>query len=186
MTRFRNEYSDTHRRLCKIMRAWKNTSGLAMSGLLMDTLAYNFLNTNTGYRTAGLSLFDIVARDFFAFLKDQSKQEYYVAFGNNQRVYVKHPFRAKARNAWKQADDAIAEEDETKRNDIWRNIFGNVFPKGESMDVFENKCFSAMAVSYQDPEQFIEDTYTVNITEGLTINCRITANGFQPPICGIY
>lgn len=47
MTRFRSKYGDTHRRLCKIMRAWKNTSGLAMSGLLLDTLTYNFLNDKT-------------------------------------------------------------------------------------------------------------------------------------------
>ncbi len=177
MTRFRNKFGDTHRRLCKIMRAWKNTSGLAMSGLLMDTLAYNFLNANAGYRTAGLSQFDTVVCDFFAFLKDQPKQEHYAALGSNQRVYVKHPFKTKASEACSLAQAAIAEKNERKRHDIWRNIFGNAFPKGESVGVLENKSFSA---SYQDPEQFIEDMYPINISEELIINCKITANGFRP------
>lgn len=180
MTRFRNEYGDTHRWLCKIMRAWKNTSGLAMSGLLMDTLAYNFLNAKTCYRTASLSQFDAVVRDFFAFLKDQPKQEYYVALGSNQRVYVKHPFKTKARSAWILAKAAIAEKEEVKCHDIWRNIFGSAFPKGELESLFKNGNFSSVANSYTDPEQFIEDIYPINITEELIINCRITANGFQP------
>ena len=176
MTRFRKEYGDTHRRLCKIMRAWKNTSGLAMSGLLMDTLAYNFLNANTDYRTAGLYQFDAVVRDFFAFLKDQPKQEYYAALGSNQRVYVKHLFKEKARDAWSWAQAAIAEKDERKRHDIWRNVFGNAFPKGESVGILESKC---SFVLYQDSELFIEDMYSINITEELIINCWITANGFK-------
>lgn len=148
-----------------------------MSGLLMDTLAYNFLNANTDYRTAGLYQFDAVVRDFFAFLKDQPKQEHYAALGSNQRVYVKHPFKTKARDAWSWAQAAIAEKNERKRHDIWRNVFGNAFPKGDSVGILESKCFS---VSYQDPEQFIEDMYPINISEELIINCRITANGFQP------
>lgn len=180
MTRFRREYGDTHRRLCKIMRAWKNTSGLAMSGLLLDTLAYNFLNDKTEYRTAGFSMFDTMVRDFFAFLKDQPKQEFYAALGSNQRVYVKHPFKTKANNAWELAKDAIAEDDERKRHDIWRNIFGNAFPKGESKCLLENKNYSSLAGSSSDPEQFIEDMYPINISEDLSIDCEITAKGFRP------
>lgn len=182
MTRFRRVYGDTHRRLCKIMRAWKNTSGLAMSGLLLDTLAYNFLNDNTIYRTAGLSQFDIMVRDFFEFMKEQPKQEYYAALGSNQRVYVKHPFRTKARNAWQYAKDAILEEDEEKRHDIWRNVFGNAFPKSEPKSLLESRSVSTLADSYNDLEQFVEDMYPINITEELIINCRITANGFQPAL----
>lgn len=180
MTRFRNEYGDTHRWLCKIMRAWKNTSGLAMSGLLMDTLAYNFLNAKTCYRTASLSQFDAVVRDFFAFLKDEPKKEFYAALGSNQHVYVKHPFKTKAHNAWIQAKNAINEEDEVKRHAIWRDIFGNAFPKGKPDGVFENRRFSDVHDSEKDPEQFIEDIYPINISEELKINCKITANGFQP------
>ena len=181
MTRFRREYGDTHRRLCKIMRAWKNTSGLAMSGLLLDTLAYNFLNDKTGYRTASLSQFDTMVRDFFFFLKEQPKQEYYAALGSNQRVYVKHPFKTKASNAWGLAKDAIAEEDESKRHDIWRNIFGNAFPKGEPEVLLERRNFASVTDSYTDPEQFIENKeFPINISEELRINCKITANGFQP------
>ena len=37
------------RRLCKMARAWKNKHGVAMGGLLIDTLAYNFLESTDEY-----------------------------------------------------------------------------------------------------------------------------------------
>lgn len=180
MTRFRREYGDTHRRLCKIMRAWKNTSGLAMSGLLLDTLAYNFLNEKTDYKSVGYSNYDVMTRDFFQFLNDQEKQEYYAALGSKQRVYVKHPFRAKAAKAMKLAEEAIAESDEEKRHNLWRDIFGNAFPKYNDSTIAEEKSISSSMGTYKDPEEFIEDSYPINITEELYINCRVTADGNRP------
>ena len=180
MTRFRREYGDTHRRLCKIMRAWKNTSGLAMSGLLLDTLAYNFLNEKTEYRSAGYSNYDAMTRDFFRFLKDQEKQEYYAALGSKQRVYVKHPFKSKAEKAMNLAEKAIAESDGENRHNFWRDIFGNAFPKYCDTAVAEERAFFSSMGTYKDPEEFIEDSYPINITEELSINCRVTANGYRP------
>lgn len=181
MTRFRSVHGDTHRRLCKIMRAWKNTSGLAMSGLLLDTLAYNFLNEKTEFRTIGNSNFDVMSREFFRFLKDQEKQEYYAALGSRQRVYVKHPFRTKAAKAFQLAEKAIAALDEGTRQDFWRDIFGNAFPKYSDSIVAEERSFSSMG-TYKDPEEFIEDSYPINITEELYINCRVTADGYRPSL----
>lgn len=37
------------RRLCKMARAWKNKHGISMGGLLIDTLAYNFMKSTTEY-----------------------------------------------------------------------------------------------------------------------------------------
>ena len=182
MTHFRSEYGDTHRRLCKIMRAWKNTFGLAMSGLLLDTLAYNFLNEKTEYRTIGYASYDIMSKEFFRYLKDQEKQDYYLALGSHQRVYVKHPFRTKAAKALKLVEKAIAETDEETRHNFWRDIFGNAFPKFNETIVAEERAFSSTMASYKDPEQFIEDSYPINITEELTINCRVSADGYRPSL----
>mgnify|MGYP000852846118 CR=1 len=44
------------------------------------------------------------------------------------------------------------------------------------MGILESKCFFVL---YQDSELFIEDMYSINITEELIINCWITANGFK-------
>lgn len=37
-----NQKNKNLRPLCKMTRAWKNQHGIAMGGLLIDTLAYNF------------------------------------------------------------------------------------------------------------------------------------------------
>jgi len=37
------------RRLCKMVRAWNNKHGVGMGGLLIDTLAHNFLNSTSCY-----------------------------------------------------------------------------------------------------------------------------------------
>lgn len=179
MTKFRNENGDTHRYLCKIMRAWKNTCGLAMSGLLMDTLAYNFLNDTPYYKSASLTSFDVLVRDFFAYLKDQPKQEYYLALGSRQYVYVKHPFKTKAKKAYSIAVKAIGEKDETIKHDYWREIFGNSFPKAD-IAVAESRMFSATGREIVDNEQFIENSYPLYISEELKIDCRIIAEGFRP------
>jgi hypothetical protein len=39
------------RPLCKMARAWKNKHGVGMGGLLLDTLAYNFLASTTDFDT---------------------------------------------------------------------------------------------------------------------------------------
>lgn len=177
MTKFRNENGEIHRYLCKIMRAWKNTCGLAMSGLLMDTLAYNFLNDTPDYKSASLASFDVLVRDFFAYLKDLSKQDYYLALGSRQYVYVKHPFKNKAKIAYGKARKAVDAEDTEIKHDYWRDIFGNAFPKADTALV-ENRTFSA-SHGYTDPEEFIEDFYPINISEDIHINCKISAHGFQ-------
>lgn len=179
MTNFRNQNGDTHRYLCKIMRAWKNKSGLAMSGLLLDTLTYNFLNDNPDYKSAALSSFDVLVRDFFAYLKDQPQQDYYLALGSRQYVYVKHPFKTKSRKAYSKAVKAIAETDETARHNYWREVFGNAFPKADNT-VVENRVFSADSSNVVDREQFIENFYPMNVSEELKIDCRIIAEGFRP------
>ena len=53
------------RRLCKMARAWKNKHGVAMGGLLIDTLAYNFLESTDEYDDRSYYYYDWMCRDFF-------------------------------------------------------------------------------------------------------------------------
>ena len=62
------------RRLCKMARAWKNKHGVAMGGLLIDTLAYNFIASTDEYDDRSYFYYDWMCRDFFKFLADQPKQ----------------------------------------------------------------------------------------------------------------
>jgi hypothetical protein len=49
MVEFADNKNKNFRRLCKMARAWKNKHGVCMSGLLIDTLAYNFLKSTEEY-----------------------------------------------------------------------------------------------------------------------------------------
>lgn len=177
MTSFRQEHGDTHRLLCKMMRSWKNNVGLAIGGLLIDTLTHRFLSDHSEYDHAGPSVFDELCRDFFEFLKNEPKQDHYQALGSGQDVKVKKPFQAKAKKAYNKAVDAIAETDETKRNDLWRDIFGRQFPKATTA-VTESREFSS-SVNYTDPEQFIEDLYPVDIRYNVNLDCLVKRDGFR-------
>lgn len=52
------------RRLCKMVRAWKNKHGIGIGGLLIDTLAYNFLNSTSDYDEKSYLYYDWLSRDF--------------------------------------------------------------------------------------------------------------------------
>lgn len=175
MTEFKNDHGGHHRLLCKMTRSWKNTMGVAMGGLLVDTLAYNFLKEKDEYDFATYSDFDDMCKDFFEYLKDQPKQDHYQALGSNQDVKVKHPFRNKAKDAYEKAKKAIEHETDEQRNDAWREVFGKNFPKAESK-VREHKAY---AEDFVDNEQFIEDRYPVDVIYDLKIDCIVERNGFR-------
>lgn len=173
MTSFKQSHGEHHRHLCKMMRSWKNHVGLAMGGLLMDTLTYNFLMESHGYDNCSYSDYGNLVRDFLKYLKDQPSQDHYQALGSNQDVKVKHPFKSKAKSAYAIADKACNERDDMKRNDLWRDIFGVSFPKCKSSKREE------YAFNYTDNEQFIEDQYVVDISGNVSINCKIERDGYH-------
>lgn len=176
MKQFKDAHGDAHRHLCKMMRAWKNTMGVGMGGLLIDTLTYNFLNSNEDYAGYTCSKYDELVVAFLHYLKDEPKdQEYYLALGSKQRVFVKHKFQSKAKKAWDLAKKAIEASSEKEKNEQWRRVFGRNFPKAP--EVCLEKAYSATTIT--DAEQFIEDVYPVDIRESLRIDCLITANGYR-------
>lgn len=181
MTSFKQEYGETHRHLCKMVRSWKNTMGVGMGGLLVDTLTHRFLSTHSEYNNAGSSKYDELCRDFFEYLKDEPKKGHYQALGSGQDVKVKQVFQSKAKKAYNKAVDAIDEEDDKKKHDLWREIFGRQFPKSEVVAV-ENRSFSG---EYTDQEEFIEDKYPVDIRYGLKLDCIIARNGFREAFLSI-
>jgi len=68
--------------LCKMTRAWKNKHGVNMGGLLIDTLAYNYLNSTSAYDQASFKSYDSLAQDFFSFLMNLPEKSYYLAPGS--------------------------------------------------------------------------------------------------------
>lgn len=175
MTSFKKEHGEAHRHLCKMMRSWKNTMGVGIGGLLVDTLTHRFLSSSSEYDNAGMSKYDELCRDFFKFLKDEPKKNHYQALGSSQDVKVKHAFQSKAKKAYNKSVDAINEEDDKKKHELWRDIFGRQFPAVEATAT-EKKLLSK---EYTDHEEFIEDMYPIDIRFDLKLDCVISRNGFK-------
>ena len=164
------------RRLCKMARAWKNKNGVCMGGLLIDTLAYNFLHSTEDYDRSSFSSYDLMSRDFFNFLYDQPKdQKEYGALGSKQRVKVRKSFKRKSKKAYDLAVEAIDAASDKKKHRKWRDIFGNDFPRYQN----ENAEARYINESYRDTEEFIESFYPINIRYDLRIDCEIKQNGFR-------
>ena len=120
-------------RLCRMMRAWKSQCSVPMGGLLIDTLAYQFID-GWEYKDKSYLYYNYMCRDFFSFMANQSKdQNYWLAPGSAQRVYRKGPFEAKAFNCYNLSLVAIEHEtakpkQEWSAKQKWRDIFGSSFP----------------------------------------------------------
>lgn len=120
--------------LCRMMRSWKNKWGVPVGGLLIDTLAYQFIE-NYEYRDKSYVYYDYMCRDFFRYMADQdATQSYWRAPGSGQRVERKGTFEYKATRCYNIAREAIAYEQhkpdsrEWSAKQSWREIFGTAFP----------------------------------------------------------
>lgn len=158
------------RHLARMARAWRDTSGAVMGGLLIDTLVHRFFSTTTEYDDKGTFWFDFMARDFFKFLAEEPAQDYYLALGSNQRVNVKARFQPKAKKAYNRCLEAIKEEGKAAANKKWREVFGTAVPIATIKT----------ARSFDDTEQFIEHQFPVDISHSLTIDCNVTQAGWRP------
>lgn len=164
------------RRLCKMARSWKSKHGVVMKGLLIDTLAYNFLNSTDIYDTKSFWYYDEMSKDFFKYLYDQPKdQKEYGALGSRQRVRVLKSFKRKAKKAYDLCCEAIETDSNKEQHNKWRDIYGKDFPK------YVDELNEAKAVNqnYEDTEEFIEDLYPVDILYDLKIDCIVNQNGFR-------
>lgn len=119
--------------LCRMMRAWKTNWIVPIGGLLIDTLAYQFIE-NYQYRDKSYFFYDYFCRDFFKWMADQDDtQEYWKAPGSGQYVYGKGLFQYKAKRCYNIALEAISHEIATPKREWsakqkWREIFGTSFP----------------------------------------------------------
>lgn len=117
--------------LCRMMRGWKNCWSVPAGGLLIDTLAYQFLE-NWEHRTKSYLYYDYLCRDFFKFMAYQNEeQSYWKAPGSGQYVYGKGMFQYKAKRCYNISLEAIAHQsksEEWSAKQKWREIFGYTFP----------------------------------------------------------
>jgi len=121
-------------RLCRMMRLWKREWSVPISGMLVDTLAYQFI---VDWANCGKSYlyYDFMCRDFFSYMADQDlTKEFWRAPGSGQWVYgPKGQFQYKAKRCFNISVEAIGHEttvpkQEWSAKQKWRQIFGTSFP----------------------------------------------------------
>lgn len=120
--------------LCRMMRSWKRQWEVPIGGLLVDTLAYQFI-IGWNHRDKSYLYYDFMCRDFFEYMASQDlAQEYWKAPGSGQWVYgAKGQFQYKAKRCYNIALEAIAHEmanpkQEWSAKQKWRQIFGTSYP----------------------------------------------------------
>ncbi len=117
--------------LCRMARAWKKKWDIPISGLLIDTLAYNFIR-GYEYRDKSYLYYDFMSRDFFEYLRTQpTDKQYWLSPGANQYVWRKGAFEYKALRCKNIAVEACSYQSDkygwTARQK-WREIYGTEFP----------------------------------------------------------
>ncbi|HDQ1726664.1 TPA: nucleotidyltransferase [Salmonella enterica] len=132
--RLRNNITNNNLvQLCRMARAWKRKWDVPISGLLIDTLAYQFIE-NWAHRDKSYLYYDFMSRDFFKWMADQdSSKEYWKAPGSGQYVYGKGLFQYKAKRCYNISLEAIEHEMATPKREWsakqkWREIYGSAFP----------------------------------------------------------
>lgn len=179
MTEFKVEKNDNLRRLCKMIRAWKNKHGVGIGGLLIDTLAHKFLTSTAEYDDKSYLYYDWMSRDFFAYLKDLPKQDYFAALGSGQRVKLKKNFQRKAKKAHELCLKAIDAEGQDNQNTKWRAVYGRPFPAAEKVQ--KAQLVGSPDRAIRMTEEFAEDFFLVtDIRNNIEIDCRVEQNGFRP------
>jgi hypothetical protein len=118
------------KRLCRMARAWRYYCSVPIGGLLLDTLAYDFLES-WNYKDKSYAYYDWMIRDFLYFLKSRSEsQQYWLAPGSGYRVFREGKFEYKALLSYNIAVSAVeheaAEQDYTATTE-WQKIFGSRF-----------------------------------------------------------
>ena len=147
-----------------------------MGGLLIDTLAYNFLKSTAEYDVKSYLYYDYMSRDFFRFLSEEPAQDYYAAIGSGQRVKVKKNFTKKAKKAYELAKKAIEAAGTDSENEWWRKIYGRSFPIVAK--TVERADFSSQ--TWRNTEQFIDDQFPIDIRSSITLDCEVSQDGFRP------
>ncbi len=119
------------KRLCRMIRAWNSKHLVLMSGILIDTIAYRFIQ-DYQYADKSYTYYDWLSRDFFKYLLDNADKAYWLKPGSNERVYKKHSFKRDAEKAYNKCLEALEAYNKDYAyswHQDWRGIYGNKFPE---------------------------------------------------------
>lgn len=115
----------------RMARIWRDRHSVLLSGMLIDTFAYQFVGT-WAYREKSFMFHDWLVRDFLLYLSQIDRtQTYWRAPGSAAYVWKRGNFQTPAAAAYSTAVSAIHHESNdrpyTARNK-WRELFGPTYP----------------------------------------------------------
>lgn len=117
--------------LCRMARAWRSRWNVPIGGLLIDTLANNFI-MSWEYKDKSYTYYDWMSRDFFKYLSEQDPdKKYWLASGSGQYVHRQGNFEYKAKQCYNLALNAIEYQSlnmDRSANQKWREIYGTDYP----------------------------------------------------------
>lgn len=123
-------YSGKIRHLARITRAWKNQHQVPIPGILIDTMVMMFMDEweeNQG----SFAYYGEMVQDFMEYLAGRKREQlHWYAKGSNRRIEREEDFGAFADITFKRAKQALLLEDRGdsyNANQIWKEIFGEIF-----------------------------------------------------------
>lgn len=124
-------YTGKTKHLARMMRAWRTTRQIPISGMLLDTLVVSFMDEWENNDTS-FAYYGIMSRDFLEYLAGRRKnQVVYYAQGSNRELFSPEDFGYYANEDFKIAAEAAMHEDNEKHyqaNKLWQQIYGPLFP----------------------------------------------------------
>lgn len=130
-TRHRN-HNYTMKKFCRMIRSWKQTNDIGISGELIDSIVYDYYLNADYVGKDPFTYFDWVTRDFFKYLSANAHNKWYTP-GADRVLKLNYPYSTvnKANEAYNKSLEAI--EDEKKYPSLakkaWRDIYGSKFPR---------------------------------------------------------
>jgi len=119
------------KRLCQMLRAWKSKHTVLMSGILLDTTAYRFMQSYE-YADKSYSYYDWMSRDYFKYLLDNSEKVYWDKPGDTGTVKREYSIKGDAEDAYNKACEALehySKDYSYSWHQDWRSIYGTGFPE---------------------------------------------------------
>lgn len=117
--------------LGRIVRSWRDHHGISISGMLIDTLTYQFIEA-WAYKDKSFLYYDYLTRDFFLWLSERDRsQNYWRVPGSGAYAWKSGGFVQQAAAAYGLALAAI---ESLEKQHYWaasqkfRTIFGPCFP----------------------------------------------------------
>lgn len=116
--------------LCRAIRIWRDHQSVPLSGILIDTLAFRFIETSP-YRRKSIRYQDCLFRDFLGYLSTiDPEQEWWYAPGSKEPVFRKGDFETKALLGFHLVQQAMELEAAFQHRaawKIWAEILGPAY-----------------------------------------------------------